>query len=235
MAGDAMIPATTIAKLATLGLSPSQAEIVASMLTEVEQATEAKSEAAIEARRSNDRERKDRQRHVKSREVTGTGGTGGTEKTPELASESADPSRARVLYAEESSSKIPLSETTSPHPQTAKRRASRLAADFSPSHSMRLFARAEGMTDREIDAEGETIRDWSLSSPAGAKLDWEATWRGWIKRRKQQAQTSVGLSGRAKDAEFVRRTLETDDEPRHSPAPDFFDGPTIDAVATRVS
>jgi hypothetical protein len=100
---------------------------------------------------------------------------------------------------------------------------------------MRLFARAEGMTDREIDAEGETIRDWSLSSPAGAKLDWEATWRGWIKRRKQQAQTSVGLSGRAKDAEFVRRTLETDDEPRHSPAPDFFDGPTIDAVATRVS
>jgi hypothetical protein len=41
------------------------------MLTEVEEATEAKSETAIEARRANDRERKERQRHGKSREVTG--------------------------------------------------------------------------------------------------------------------------------------------------------------------
>jgi hypothetical protein len=70
-----MIPASTIAKLALLGLSPEQTEAVAAMLSEVEQATEGKSAAAIEARRANDRERKERQRHVRSREVTGTHGT----------------------------------------------------------------------------------------------------------------------------------------------------------------
>ena len=91
------------------------------------------------------------------------------------------------------------------------------------------------MTDREIDAEGETIRDWSLSSPAGAKLDWEATWRGWIKRRKLQPRATTGLSGRDRDAECIRKLMETDDEPRPSQAPYFFDGTTIDAVATRVS
>ena len=172
-------------------------------------------------------------------------------KTPENAlpptenalnpSESRAPTRVRVLYAEESSSKIPLSETTSPHPQTAKpqRRATRLTATFSPSPSMREFAKSHGMTDREIDAEGETMRDWSLSSPAGAKLDWEATWRGWIKRRKQQpARASPNGSRQARidaDAAFFKWAMEPDDEPRNSQTPDIFDGPTIDAVATRVS
>lgn len=72
-----MIPAATIAKLATLGLTPSQAEAVAAMLTEVEQATEAKAGEAIEARRKADRDRQTRRRsHVMSRDITGQHVTG---------------------------------------------------------------------------------------------------------------------------------------------------------------
>lgn len=66
-----MIPAAVMMKLATLGLSPDHAEAVAQMLADVEQATKAEGNAAIETRRANDRERKSRQRHGKSRDVTG--------------------------------------------------------------------------------------------------------------------------------------------------------------------
>ena len=96
-----MIPSATIAKIACLGLSPTQADAVAAMLTEVELATENKSDAAIEARRANDRDRKRRQRPAKSREVTGQDGTGGTEKQSETPEKTDIPSRVRVLYAEE--------------------------------------------------------------------------------------------------------------------------------------
>lgn len=47
-----MIPAATIAKLATLGLSADQAEAVAAMLVEVEQATEAKAGEALGAHKA---------------------------------------------------------------------------------------------------------------------------------------------------------------------------------------
>ena len=77
-----MIPASTIAKLATLGLTPEQAAAVAEMLTEVEISTEQKSAAEIQARRANDRDRKARQRHGKSRDVTGQDVTNGTPAPP---------------------------------------------------------------------------------------------------------------------------------------------------------
>lgn len=77
-----MIPASTLARLAMLGLSGDQAEAVATMLRDVEDATKADLGAALEARRANDRSRKARQRHVKSREVTGQGGTSGDNPSP---------------------------------------------------------------------------------------------------------------------------------------------------------
>ena len=66
-----MIPAATMARIATLGLSAAQAIAVAEMMAEVEVATETKAGAAIEARRASDRERKSKQRHGTSRDVTG--------------------------------------------------------------------------------------------------------------------------------------------------------------------
>lgn len=74
-----MIPAEVMTRLATLGLEPEHARAVAEMLSAVETATKAEGDAAIEARRANDRERKARQRHVNSRDVTGQDGTSGTD------------------------------------------------------------------------------------------------------------------------------------------------------------
>lgn len=66
-----MIPQAVLIQLATLGLSAEHAQAVAAMLSSVEQATKDEAGAAIESRRASDRERKARQRHGKSRDVTG--------------------------------------------------------------------------------------------------------------------------------------------------------------------
>jgi hypothetical protein len=89
-----VIPASVIVRLATLGLTGAQADSVASMLSEVETATERKVGAELEARRASDRARKQKQR-VMSRDITGhhvTSGTNGTGVS----------SRARVLPWEDS-------------------------------------------------------------------------------------------------------------------------------------
>ncbi len=47
---------------------------------------------------------------------------------------------------------------------------------------MRRYAEQLGLSERQIDEQGELMRDWSMSAPAGAKVDWEAAWRNWVKR-----------------------------------------------------
>lgn len=61
--------------------------------------------------------------------------------------------------------------------------AIRLTLAFEPTPVMREAGRDAGMSEGEIDLEGHKMRDWSMSSKAGAKVDWEAAWRNWIRNR----------------------------------------------------
>lgn len=76
------IPASVLARMATIGLSAEQADAVALMLADVEAATRNEGNEAIEARRANDRDRKARQRHGKSRDITGQDVTSGDNPPP---------------------------------------------------------------------------------------------------------------------------------------------------------
>ena len=92
--------------------------------------------------------------------------------------------------------------------------ASRLAIDFEPSESMRAYGLKHGLSHAVIDTEGKALRDWSLSSPNGVKLDWEATWRTWIRRR-IAAEPRAGPNGhkpKSRNESFLR-LLKDDDEP----------------------
>ncbi len=60
-----------------------------------------------------------------------------------------------------------------------RKRAQRMPDDFDPDLD---FAVGEGLTLSEAKAEVAKMRDWSKSSPNGAKLDWPATWRSWVRR-----------------------------------------------------
>jgi hypothetical protein len=82
------------------------------------------------------------------------------------------------------------SQPPQPHPAEPKpspsasrpsprKRACRMPVDFTPDLD---FAVSLGLSFSQAKAEVEAMRDWSASSPKGAKLDWPATWRGWVRR-----------------------------------------------------
>lgn len=60
-------------------------------------------------------------------------------------------------------------------------RATRLARDWWPSKELIDWAAAEGLSAQEINREVLRFRDWSASSPNGAKKDWPAAWRNWVR------------------------------------------------------
>lgn len=64
---------------------------------------------------------------------------------------------------------------------SSKSRGSRLPDDWMPDE---VFARSEGMAASEIDREAAMFRDFWRGQPGqrGVKLDWQATWRNWVRK-----------------------------------------------------
>jgi hypothetical protein len=62
-------------------------------------------------------------------------------------------------------------------------RGTRIASDWSPCEADRFSAKSEGFSDFEIDREAVRFRDYWISraGAGGAKLDWSATWRNWVR------------------------------------------------------
>lgn len=103
----------------------------------------------------------------------------------------------------------------------ARKKAIRMPDDFTPDVD---FAIAEGLTRDQAEREAKAIRDWSKSSPNGAKLDWPATWRGWIRRK-------VGDTAQKPDT-----TLKALDRMIDNERPNIFDAlKTIDHEAERAA
>lgn len=65
----------------------------------------------------------------------------------------------------------------------AKLSATRLAADWQPPQEWLDIAAKIGLDEATARAEAENMRDWSLSAPGGAKIDWLAAWRNWCRRK----------------------------------------------------
>lgn len=83
----------------------------------------------------------------------------------------------------------------------ARKRATRLPADWQPSEADIEFAREEGLDHESIERAADRFRDHWLAQPGakGRKLDWPATWRNWARkdaddarRRAQGASTHGG-------------------------------------------
>jgi len=91
-----------------------------------------------------------------------------------------------------------VSKDTSP--RRAKRRATRAPEDWWPSVST-IKAIAGSLTSDQLDAEVARYRDWSRSSPKGAKLDHDAAFRNWVRndqyRKPAEKESSAMRSIRA--------------------------------------
>lgn len=84
-----------------------------------------------------------------------------------------------------------ISPQPQPHKETepngsAKKvsRGIRIPDAWAPSQDNLDFARDVGLTRAEAEAEAAKFRDYWISQPGqrGVKLDWDATWRNWVRK-----------------------------------------------------
>lgn len=66
------------------------------------------------------------------------------------------------------------------HSQRNKR-ASRLPATWAPRAEEVAFGKEGGLSDAEVLAAADHMRDWAASSPKASKLDWDRTFRNWLR------------------------------------------------------
>jgi uncharacterized protein YdaU (DUF1376 family) len=93
--------------------------------------------------------------------------------------------------AEKAPGSFPSNLTTNHQPPTSnlevkeeptgssKKRAYRLASNWTPPPEWIEEAVGKGMPRATAVSEAERMKNWSLSTRSGAKLDWLATWRNW--------------------------------------------------------
>jgi len=142
-------------------------EIVRLVLTYLDE-----KQSLIDQRRANDRERKIRQRAKKtSGHVTVTG---------RVTGHSADPSPPDG-FPPSPYSTINNPPSLTPSPVKRAQRATRLSEDWFP------------MEFEEEKIELEKFRDWARSAPGqkGVKADWDATWRNWVRRVREQGNVTA--------------------------------------------
>lgn len=105
------------------------------------------------------------------------------------ASETHDAPRMRS-HSEGNATRAPVPSPQSPDTipseagaSSGPRRASRLAADWEPGESGAAFALSLGMLPERTATELAKFRDfWAAKAGKdGAKLDWQATWRNWLR------------------------------------------------------
>lgn len=102
-----------------------------------------------------------------------------------------------------------------------KKVATRLPEDWVPDEKYRLDAMRLGLPAARVADEGERFRDWSRSSPNGAKLDWPAAWRNWVKMKLDRPEPAP--NGGARGPPTRRPSYADDDAQRTAEANAFLD------------
>lgn len=91
-----------------------------------------------------------------------------------------------------------------------RRRPVRLKEDWVIPGPWIAWAMRYGMGEQRARLEAEKMRDWSLSSPKGAMLDWFAAWRNWVRRAMVSGPVQVG--GRGSEFEEQLRAMRGGDD-----------------------
>lgn len=167
------VSSSTLRKLAELRLDPDQMAGVLELLAEQQEAEE--------ARKAAQRDRTRRSRAKRDGNVTDTSQSQGGNV---------------AVSPKKETSPTPPKEKTTPSQSvanaTSQKRAARLSSDWSLPVDWREDAIAAGLPADRIEVEARKMRDWSLSSPKGAKLDWRATWRNWVRQAAESLPKARG-------------------------------------------
>jgi hypothetical protein len=122
---------------------------------------------------------------------------GNDEETPEDAKSNDDVTQPELLNEQDSVNSALAREREREREyisipngiESAAKRASRLPADWSPSADQIDFCRTSRPDLRWQDV-ADSFRDYWIAKPGkdGRKIDWDATWRRWVRNEKQNAK-----------------------------------------------
>lgn len=68
-----------------------------------------------------------------------------------------------------------------PIEHSQKKRATRLPSTWTPHQGEISFGVAGGLSEPEVHSAADHMRDWAASSPKASKLDWDKTFRNWLR------------------------------------------------------
>lgn len=83
------------------------------------------------------------------------------------------------------------------------KRGTRLAANWKPTFDERAVAAEAGLPESQLNFERAKFRDYWIAQPGqrGVKLDWDATWRNWLRRAAEQSRGGTRNGGPVGGAE----------------------------------
>lgn len=81
-------------------------------------------------------------------------------------------------------------------------RAKRLSPDWEPSQRNLADAAKFGLSEDEVPTHVLGFKDWAASSPKACKLDWDATWRTWVRRVVHERNTRPAKQIHGAQADF---------------------------------
>jgi len=98
---------------------------------------------------------------------------------------------------------------------TQKKRGTRLPDDWFPKPEEKIDML---FTPDQLQNHFDSFRDYWISKPGrdGVKLDWQATWRNWLRNSRQNYRSPGGKSKRTQINEALADWINTDDEQEKS-------------------
>lgn len=127
----------------------------------------------------------------------------------------------------------PSSKATGGESAQGAPRASRLPPDWTPGPEGLAFAAKEGLRNGHAESEAAKFRDFwvAKAGEGGRKLDWQATWRNWVRRAVADAKPSgqCPAAGDNDEPEWRRVQRERNEAAlgpfaaRRKPAPETID------------
>jgi hypothetical protein len=146
---------------------------------------------------------------------------------------------ADIPSPKKETSPAPLKEKTTPSTTepngSSKTRATRLPADWTLPVEWRADAVKAGLPQNRIDLEAEKMRDWSISSPNGAKREWRSAWRNWVKGAADKlARGSPSFPRTERPDHFANHTrdlIDGQDRSSRSHSSDWDDAQSVPVLA----
>lgn len=126
-------------------------------------------------------------------ELRVSSGKKGGRPAKSLKDNATEESRAKAGPKQPEPEPEPVKETEAKASEKKNLRGSRLPAEWRLPKPWGEWAVTEGMAESAVRRQADRFHDYWIGKPGreGVKLDWQATWRNWVRKHLDESRTSV--------------------------------------------